>query len=222
MTLITQAYEQLFQKESIYQTSMEYNRRLAPFNANIRLHKHHLRVNLNLEWKGIDNQIKIGLIQHLLLRLFKSKRHTQNIDLYNNFLRNIDVLTPKDNIDPHLEVTFEKLNTQFFFNQLEKPNLQWGTASFRKLGSYNFHNDTITVSTLFKDASEDVLGYLVYHEMLHKHHKFSHKNGRSSYHSTAFRQDEKQYPNQPEMENALAVIARQNRPRKSILSSIFR
>lgn len=222
MTLIARAYEQLFGTESTYSTSMEYNRRLAPFNANIRLSRNNLKVNLNLQWKSIEDEIKIGLIQHLLVRLFKSKRHTRNIDLYNNFLRNIDVLAPKDNIDPHLERTFDILNKEFFFDQLEKPNLQWGTASFRKLASYNFHNDTITVSTLFKDASKDVLGYLVYHEMLHKHHKFSHKNGRSSYHSTAFRQDEAKYPNQKDMERALSMIARKKKGKKGILSSLFR
>ncbi len=221
MPLITKSYEQLFQKPSTYQTKLEYNRRLGPFNANISLRNHTIQVNLNLQWKDIDEEIKIGLIQHLLTRLFKSKRHTQNIELYNNFIKNIPILTPKTKTHPVLEASFNRMNEQFLDNQLEKPNLEWGKAAFRKLAHYNFHNDTILVSSIFQDAPQEVLDYIIYHEMLHKHHKFKQKNGRSSYHSREFRQDERRYPNHQLIEKQISQIIRQKKKPRGFWDHFF-
>jgi len=103
MELIKESHQRLFpNKEFLYTTKLEYNRRLSPFNANITLHKNQIKINMNLEWKSIDEEIKIGLIQHLLLRIFKKKANTTNIDIYTNFTKNIHILTPKTKIDPHL------------------------------------------------------------------------------------------------------------------------
>ncbi len=226
MNLIQESYQRLFpDKDFSYQEEMEYNRRLGDFNANISLHKDTIKVNLNLQWKDIDEEIKIGLIQHLLLKIFKnnkiknSKKNTANIELYNNFVRNIPLLTPKTKTDRALEESFNRVNGRFFSSEMEKPNLAWGTESRRKLAGYNFHNDTITISTVFKDAANEVLDYLMYHELLHKHHKFRHKNGRSSFHTREFRRDEKLFQNHNIMEeNISRIIAK--RKDKGILDFI--
>tara|TARA_Y100000310_G_C20635762_1_gene791067 strand:+ start:656 stop:1327 length:672 start_codon:yes stop_codon:yes gene_type:complete len=209
MNLIQESFQRLFpNKEFSYQTKLGYNRRLGDFNANVRLYQNTIEINLNLQWKDIDNEIKIGLIQHLLLKIFKHRTTTPNINLYNNFVKNIDILTPKTKSDPLLESSFLRINEQFFYNQLEQPNLQWGTASYRKLASYNYHNDTVTVSTLFQETKPEILDYLMYHELLHKHHKFKHKNGRSSYHNKEFKEAEKKYPNYAAIEKELSGIIR--------------
>ncbi|PIN75180.1 hypothetical protein COV17_04160 [Candidatus Woesearchaeota archaeon CG10_big_fil_rev_8_21_14_0_10_36_11] len=214
MNIIEESYKRLFPEKKIpYITAMEYNRRLSDFNANIALRGNVLRIHLNLQWKDIDNEITIGLIQHLLCKLLKAKVHTHNIDLYNNFVKNIPLLTLKTKTHPVLEESFIRVNSQFFNNDIEQPNLQWGTNSKRKLASYNFHNDTITVSTLFKDVSQHILDYLMYHEMLHKHHTFRHKNGRSAYHTKEFKDDEKQYPGWKNVENEINTIIRKNKGR---------
>jgi len=212
MNLIEESFQRLFpDKEFPYQTEMEYNRRLADFNANIRLDPRKIKVNLNLQWKDIDREIKIGLIQHLLLRIFKKRAHSYNIELYNNFIKNIPILTPKTKSDPVLETSFDRVNNQYLSHSVEKTNLTWGTASFRKLASYNFHTDTITVSTIFTDAKPEILDYLMYHEILHKYHKFEHKEGRSSFHSHAFKEDEKRYPNYELIEKEIESIIRKKR-----------
>ncbi|MFH1276272.1 MAG: hypothetical protein ABIH82_04105 [Candidatus Woesearchaeota archaeon] len=225
MDLIQESYQRLFpEKEFSYITKLEYNRRLSAFNANIKLHRDTIFINLNLQWKDIDNEIKIGLMQHLLLKIFKKKnktnimQNTSNIALYNNFVRNIPLLTPKTKTDWVLEASFERVNEKFFQKEMEKPNLTWGQNSKRKLASYNFHDDTVSVSTLFKDAREEVLDYLMYHELLHKYHKFKHNNGRSAFHTTAFRKDEKQYPHFNEIEKEINLIIRGKRS----LLSFFR
>ena len=200
---------------------MKYNRRLADFNANIRLHQNTLSLHLNLQWKDIDEEIKIGLVQNLLLRVLKKKINTLNIDLYHNFIRNIPTLMPKTRNDAVLESSFQRINSQFFQNQVEQPNLQWGQDSFRKLASYNFHDDTITVSTVFTDSKPEILDFLMYHEMLHKSHKFSHRNGRSSFHSPEFKEAEHAYPEHEQIEKEINVIIRQKRKNKACWGKSF-
>ncbi len=215
MDLIQESFQRLFpEKEFNYLTNVEYNRRLSDFNANIKLVRNNISVNLNLQWKDIEDEIKIGLIQSLLLKILKKKENTQNIDLYNNFVKNIPILTPKTKSDPHLESSFNRVNQNFFQNTIEQPNLTWGTASRRKLASYNFHDDTITVSTIFKESREEVLDYLMYHELLHKHHKFNNKNGRSHFHTPKFRDDENLYPQKEEIDREINGIIRYSKTKK--------
>jgi hypothetical protein len=223
MNLIQESFHRLFpNKDFPYHTEMSYNRRLSDFNANVYFNKDKIKVNLNLQWKDIDNEIKIGLIQHLLLKIFKKKKNTQNIDLYNNFVKNIPILTPKTKSDPILDPSFHRLNEQFFHNNMGQPNVQWGKDSFRKLASYNFHNDTITVSRIFKDTKTEILDFLMYHEMLHKHHKFKHNNGRSSFHTTAFRRDEALFPNHKQLEKEIENIIRKKRKSTSSFWNLFK
>ena len=216
MNLIQESFQRLYpHQEFSYLTKLGYNRRLGDFNANVRLHKNTIEINLNLQWKDIDNEIKIGLIQHLLLKVFKNKKNTtQNIELYNNFVKNIAILTPKTKSNPTLVLSFWRVNERLFDNQLEQPNLTWGQASYRKLAGYNFHNDTVTVSTIFQNEKEEVLDYLMYHELLHKHHKFKHKNGRSSYHDREFKQAERLYPHYKKIEETInGIIKKKKRTR---------
>ncbi len=215
MNLIHESHSRLFPSKPFpYQTHVEYNRRLSDFNANIRLRGNTIYLHLNLQWKDIDEEIKIGLIQSLLLRLFKERRTTSNIQLYNNFIKNIPILTPKTKSDPILEQSFQRVNERFFDYQMERPNLQWGKASFRQLAHYNFHDDNVTVSSLFQDVPLEVIDYLMYHELLHKFYKFEHRNGRSAYHTREFKEAEQRYPNQKGTERQLNLIV-QKKCRKS-------
>ena len=116
MNLIKESYQRLFPHKIFdYQTHIEYNRRLSAFNANITLHKNSLKVHLNLEWKDIDEEIKIGLIQHLLGKILKKKINTHNIELYHNFIKNVHLFAPKKNNDPLLEKSFNRINKLFFY-----------------------------------------------------------------------------------------------------------
>jgi hypothetical protein len=225
MTIIQESFQRLFpNKEFNYKTKLEYNRRLGSFNANIRKTTSSVQVNLNLQWKDIDKEIKVGLIQTLLLKVFKSKNTTTNIELYNNFVKNIPQLTPKTNIEPVLKESFDRVNKNFFYEQLEMPNLVWGNNSKRKLASYNFHNDTVSVSTIFKKTEIEILDYLMYHELLHKYHQYNHKNGRSFFHTREFKKDENLYPNKKLVENKINQIIRNTtiRNKKSSWKDIFR
>src|SRR3989344_9360637 len=103
MNIIQESFQRLYpHKQFIYNSKLEYNLRLNDFNANIKLYKNILSINLNLQWKDIDDEIKIGLIQTLLIKIVKEKVHSPNIDLYNNFIRNIPILTEKTKTNPLL------------------------------------------------------------------------------------------------------------------------
>lgn len=215
MNLIQESFHRLFpNKDFLYQTELQYNRRLGDFNANITIHKEKITIKFNLQWKDIDNEIKIGLIQSLILKILRKKATTPNIQLYNNFIKQIPVLTPKTKTDVILEASFKRINEMFFSGSMEQPNLQWGKNSFRRLAHYNFHDDTVTMSTIFQDARTEVIDSIMYHEILHKHFKFQQKNGRSSFHSKAFRDAEKKFPNYDLIEREITHIIRNKKKEK--------
>lgn len=230
MNPIQTAFQQLFPNKILtHQTLLKYNKKLGDFNANIKLQDNLLQINMNYKWKEIDPEIQLGLIQTLLLKMFAKKYHyknkpqTFNITLYNNFIKKIPLLTPKTKTHPFLEASFQRVNQTFFHNLLDSPNLVWGQASKRKLACYNFHNDTVTVSTIFKNAPEHILDYLIYHELLHKKQKYQHKNNRNYFHTKQFKQAEDLFPNKNQIEKEINQIIRKypkNNQSPSFLSQI--
>ena len=229
MNLIQQAFQELFPtKELNYKTILKYNKKLGDFNGNIRLHYNILQVNMNYKWQEIDQEIQKGLIQTLLVKMFakrfryKTKTTTFNIELYNNFVKKIPSMTPITKAHPILEESFHRVNQTHFYSLMDQPNLVWGTASRRKLACYNFHNDTITVSTLFQEVRSEILDYLIYHELLHKKQKFKYKSGRNYFHTKQFRQAESLFPNQLQIEKEINKIIRKRPKKQSFFKSVFR
>ena len=218
MDLIIESYTRLFpEKECPYKTDIEYNRRLSAFNANIKLRGEVISLCMNLQWKDIDPEIKIGLVQSLLLKVLREKgkrMQTININLYNNFIKNIPILTPKTITDEKLERVFGELNERFFAGELEQPNLQWGQQTFRRLAHYNFHSDMITISETFREAPLEIVQYIMYHEMLHKKVAFTHREGRHSYHSPEFKRAEALFPEYERIEKEITQFVRRQKRKK--------
>lgn len=235
MNLIQHSFQQLFpNKQFGYQPILKYNKKLGDFNANIRIQDNILQINMNYKWKPIDSEIKIGLIQTLLLKMFAKRYRCKNktsfnIELYNNFVKKIPLLTPKTKTHPTLENSFHRVNQNYFHELIDQPNLVWGTDSTTKLACYNFHNDTVTVSTIFKDAPQEVLDYLIYHELLHKKQKYRCKNNRNYFHTKQFRQAENLFHNKNIVERQINQIIRNYKKTKaktrsflSIISKTFK
>jgi len=216
MSLVEEAYSLLWpEKDFNYVVKEEYNRRLGDYNANISLRGDLLTVKYNLHWKNIDSSIRIGLIQSLLLKIF-SKRGDGGrkavasefyLELYDEFSKRIpeiasSVVDTSSNCS-FLKGSFSRVNSQFFADLVDEPKMVWGSAAVRKLASYNYHNDTVTVSSVFKDASYDVLDLLMYHEILHKVHGFKCVGGRVHSHTPEFKRAEKLYPNKDLVEKKI-------------------
>jgi predicted metal-dependent hydrolase len=148
-------------------------------------------------------------------KIFNTKIQTQNMELYEIFLKKIHIAVPKTKSDPLLKESFERVNESYFYGLIEQTNLQWGKNSTSKLGSYEYGNDTITISSIFRNAPIEFLDYVMYHEMLHKKHKFHTKNGKSYHHTRKFKREEKRFRNQEDMEKRMHNFIRQFRRRKS-------
>ena len=194
---------------------MHYSGRFKGYNANARRFGSSdgstFAFNLSKNWRRVDKSIQIGLLQDLMVRLLKKKSKliqskTIQMDLYHHFLRSVHIAIPKTKADPLLVERFVTLNDQYFNGLLEVSNLCWGQKSYRKLGSYEFGTDTITISkalhpSMVSDAQ--LLEYVLYHEMLHKKHKFNSANGRSCSHTREFRDDESRFKDASLCENRL-------------------
>jgi len=206
-SLVVEAWQTLYpEKELPYEPSLGYSGRFVGLNANIRLSRNVLHVGMSKKWRTIDKAIQIGLIQHLLIRLKRDARKTTNIDLYHAFLKHAHIGVEKTESDPELEASFDKINEEYFVGMLERPNLVWSDG-YQRLGFYDYGRDTIAISrVLRKDVR--LLDYVMYHEMLHKKHKFASSGSRTIHHSRQFREDEAKFKDAPMLEKQLGRLGR--------------
>jgi hypothetical protein len=194
------------EKDMSYDFSIKYSGKFRGYNANIRMSGRSITFNLSRKWREISRDIKLGLMQELLAKLFGDKKTTTNIELYHIFMKRVHIAVPKTQTEPELEKSFSRVNDNFFAGMVEQPNLKW-SSSTTKLGSYDYGSDTITISLMLKDADMDALDYVMYHEILHKKHKFTTGKGMLRYHTREFRESERQFPNSQEIENRLKMLS---------------
>lgn len=213
MDIITKAFKQLYpEKELQYETELNYTKKFKPYNANVKLiQRKKLVFNFSHKWKDVSEEIQIGLIQELLVKIFKEKKRTTYMDLYNIFIKKLHVAVPKIHSEPVLEESFNRINEDYFAGLIEKPNLRWGKHSLAKLGCYEYGTDSIIISEIFKDSDTGLLDYIMYHELLHKKLKFNEKNGRSIHHSSEFRERERRFEGYLNVEKKLKEFVRRKR-----------
>ena len=124
MNLAEEAFHTLHpDKEPEYDFSIKYSNKFKPYNANIRKYRNKIELNLSKKWKTVSKEIQIGLIQSLLLKLLGGKKTTQNIELYNIFMKKIHIAIPKTKSDPILEESFNRVNEKYFYNIIDETNL---------------------------------------------------------------------------------------------------
>ena len=213
MDIIKEAFQQLYpEKEIKYNISLKYSRKFKPYNANVKRYGNNLIFNLSKDWKKISKEIQIGLIQELMVKILKEKKpKTMSMELYNAFLKNVHIAIPKTKTDEVLEGSFNRVNDTYFSGMIDISNLEWGSDSTSKLGSYEYGSDMITISTIFKDERQELLDYVMYHEMLHKKFKFESKNGRTLHHSNEFKKMEAKFENRDLIEKEISRLARRHR-----------
>ena len=206
MNLAERAFSGLFPEKQISkELKIKYSRAFNKYNANVKYTPYSMTFKLSYEWKKVSDEIKIGLLQLLLLKVYHEKKKTLNIDLYEKFIKSIGDYAQVTETEPLLEQSFNRVNEKYFYGMLDQPNLRWGADSFSKLGSYEYGANMVTISNVFKGEDEktiELLDYIMYHELLHKKHKFHTKNGRSYHHTKNFRDKEKQFDN-PKIEEEL-------------------
>jgi len=202
--IIEEAFRLLYPNRKFnYRTRLIYSGRFSDYNANARRLDNFLEFRLCRKWRNISKEIKIGLIQELMLGLLEDRKDSMYIDLYNGFVKRLHLATPKTKSHPVLAESFNRVNEKYFYGIIEEPNLEWGTASKIKLGSYNFKNDTISISKIFSKLEPVLLDFVMYHEMLHKKHKYQNKAGRNSFHDREFKKREKEFEDYGNVDNLL-------------------
>ena len=205
--MLQEAFEGLWpERTPNYDFSIKYSGRLKGYNANVRLYGSKITFNLSRNWRAVSRDIKLGLIQELMAKILgERKARTTNIDLYHIFLKRVHIAVPKTKKDEMLAECFSKVNDYFFAGTMEMPNLVWNNSA-RKLGSYDYGSDTITISNMLRNAESEMIDYVMYHEMLHKKHKFTSKGGKTYHHTKDFRSSERAFPNSEIIEKKLRTL----------------
>lgn len=216
MSIVVKAFVLLYPDKDVhaYSFTLTYSGRFSPYNGHVRYRGKHFDFSISALWKGVSEEIKIGLLQHLLQKALRTTIRTIHQDLYESFVRNVHIAIPKVAADPELRDAFDRVNEQYFLGMVEMPNLVWGQKSFRKLGSYEYAADKLTISQVFRHISLEyrhLLDYVMYHEMLHKVHKFKTVNGRSMHHTRAFRKAEAEFEGFHDIERQLRNFLRKKR-----------
>ncbi|MBS3749912.1 MAG: hypothetical protein KGY39_00220 [Anaerolineales bacterium] len=101
---------------------------------------------------------------------------------------------------------FHHINKTYFGDTLNQPHLVWSDRkTFRKFGHYQFETDSIMISRSLDDPDLPTyaLGYVMYHELLHKKLGYRLVNGRRYSHTKSFRKREKEFE---EYNKAQAVL----------------
>jgi hypothetical protein len=114
----------------------------------------------------------------------------------------------------NLEESFSRVNEQYFDGDMEPPRVSWGRqVTSRKFGHYDFVGDSIVMSRTLDQTTvpEFVVDYVLYHELLHKKHGLSWRNGRSYAHTGDFAKEERQFDKFREAEAILNRLARETR-----------
>jgi hypothetical protein len=221
--LVQQAFSKLFPNKPFnFDASIDYSGKFKGYNSNAKMNFRNSTIvfGLSKNWRRVDNEIKIGLLQDLMQRMFKQKsRNTLNIELYNKFMQSIALTAPKTKNHPTLEESYLRVNQKYFLGIVDQPNLTLAD-SVSKLGSYDFGTDTITISRILlppSNANAELLDYVMYHELLHKKLKFSSRQTglKKRHHTSEFRQKERQFENAAELEMGLSnLVSRQSRSRR--------
>jgi len=221
MNIVEKAFTTLYPDRDIsrYNFSLKYSGRFSAYNANVKYTNGNYDFWLSKEWRKVNEDIKIGLIHHLLQKVFNTKKKSLNEDLYHTFLKNVHIAVPKTKIEPELKESFDRVNERYFIGTVEMPNLVFGQKSFSKLGSYEYGNDTISISSVFRNIEEEnkvLLDSVMFHEILHKVHKFKTKNGRSMHHTRKFKFAEKQFQAADKIDEAMSKFLRRKKFRNFI------
>lgn len=111
-----------------------------------------------------------------------------------------------------LEQSFARVNAHYFAGELSRPRLRWSERlTSRRFGHYQSGRDTVVLSASLDSEAvpEQVLDFVMYHELLHKQLGVQIIGGRRVAHSPAFREAERRFEGYEEAERALSALASQ-------------
>lgn len=200
--ILTKAFTQLYPTKDVPKLKINFSGKFSDYNGNVKYERFGrtiiaLNFSLSKKFKECEEEIRIGIVQELMNKVYKTKIETYEQDLYNKFVRHLTNYTKKKESSPILKELFEEINSEYFSNLLDEPTLRFGKISLRTLGNYNYNKDTVTISSVFLDGDKlkdrNLTKFVLYHELLHKKHKFKKVNNQNRHHTKEFKIDEKNY-----------------------------
>lgn len=96
----------------------------------------------------------------------------QNITLELDLIADFDAEKPEGNFY-NLNSLFHSINQDYFNSKMSQPRLTWNNLlTFRKLGHYEPLRDRVVISRTLDNSHvpQFVVEFVLYHELLHKHH----------------------------------------------------
>ena len=115
--------------------SVKYSGHFKGYNANAHYNHSMIEFSLSSDWKDVDEDIQIGLIQSLIARIKRLRVNTDKMKLYENFMKGLSKYAKKYTHDPILAESFARINDKFFNGMMDMPNLIFVSENFSKLGS---------------------------------------------------------------------------------------
>ncbi|MCF7872440.1 hypothetical protein K9L97_05395 [Candidatus Woesearchaeota archaeon] len=219
MNIAEIAYKGIFPTYSEYRNiEVQYSNKFKSLNANVKYDFNTIIFSLSKDWLEYSEDLRIGLIQHLLLKVYPNRKSskTTELDLYEKFINNLGKFTKIEDSDEELIESFNRVNEIYFDGFMDVPNLKWGGRAFTKLGHYEYQSNLVVISDIFKDEKE-LLDYIMYHELLHKKHGYKKtKSGRAMHHTKEFLEDEKKFKVK-DIEQKLKWFIRKKRLKKAFL-----
>ncbi len=185
-------------------------RKYANANSRIRLEGGHIRVDISDLLEGAPAPIQEALATILIAKLFRKVPDEGVLARYRRYLNRADVRRTLHLVkqergrkafrDPGGRVHdllkfFEDLNLRYFHGLMARPQLGWSLRPSRTtLGHYDPSHNVIVLSSLLdsENASELIVRFVVFHEMLHVRYPTEHRGSRRCVHTKEFKQAERE------------------------------
>jgi predicted metal-dependent hydrolase len=184
----------------------------ANVNNTIRLREGRLLVRLSDLLEGAPEAVLRAIAHILLAKMYRRPIDRGQAARYRKYVASHEIVrkthlvrqirgrkrlrSPRGHVYD-LDAIFEELNTRFFHGLMARPRMSWSQSKTRRiLGHYDPAHNAIIISRIFDhpDVPAYVLGYIVYHEMLHLKHPVKLRGSRRCVHSAEFQAEEKLFP----------------------------
>jgi hypothetical protein len=149
--------------------------------------------------------IKKTTAANQIIRKFEISEECSDILLELDLIAQIAAETAQGNIY-NLDTLFSTINQQYFAGKMSKPRLMWSSIlSHRKLGHYERTRDRVVISKTLDHhrIPQYLVEFVLYHELLHKHHGIQWVNGKYLAHTPEFKRSERKFSQFQEAETFL-------------------
>jgi hypothetical protein len=186
-------------------------RKYANANSRVRLAGGNLSVDISDLLENAPAPIQEALALILLSKLFRRVPDQSAVIRYRRYLHRADIrqmlqsakrargrkaIRPPQGEVYDLCKLFEDLNFQYFSGLMSQPQLGWSSKGSRTtLGYYDPSHHVIVLTKLLDSprATELIVKYVLFHEMLHLKFPAEYRRGRRCVHTKEFKEAEKKF-----------------------------